>query len=176
MVSQRIALYRGRQFSATFGSLRVPARWATQVAWLLTVEGVAGAPTACSLRVKPQVMVVHSRNQLEEGRFQSTQDPLWADIGAHNSNMLLDGAFGEVASIDTLGALPSNTIAAVDAASTLSGSAFGSLIATTDANPAGAIIVAKRTAGGYWQRLYFDMTFTGGTSPAFQISLEAVLT
>lgn len=175
-MNQRIGLYRGRQFSSSFGSFRVPARWASQVAWLLSVEGVAGAPTACSLRVRPQIMVEHGRNQLEENRLSASQDPLWQDVTSFNSTLLLDGEFGEVASIDTVTALPSNAIAAVDAASTLAGSPFGSLIATTDTNAAGTIIIPKRTAGGYWQRLWFDMTFTAGTSPAFQISLEAVLT
>jgi len=149
MTMHKMGFYRGQAFTASFATPRIPARWAREVAWLLTVEGVTGTPTAASLVVVPQVAVMHSRNQTEESRFASTQDPLWQSLNpVDHAGMLPDGAFGEVAT---------HTIGAPDNAG------------------ANALIIPKRQAGGYWSRLYFDMTFTGGTTPGFQISLEAVL-
>lgn len=145
----KLGFYRGQTFTASFASPRVPARWAREIAWLLTVEGVTGAPTTASLRVYPQIAAMHTRNQTEESRFASTQDPLWTALDPYEHKGLLpDGAFGEVAT-QAIGA-PDNT-------------------------GVNALVIPKRQAGGYWSRLYFDMTFTGGTTPGFQLSLEAVL-
>lgn len=141
--------YRGQAFTASFGSFRIPARWAREVDWLLTVEGVTGAPTTASLRVVPQIAAMHTRNQNEESRFASTQDPLWVDLDpVQQPAMLPNGTFGEVAT-ETIGA-PLND---------------GST----------CLVIPRRVMGGHWQRLWFDMSFTGGTTPGFQISLEAVL-
>ncbi|NKV28209.1 hypothetical protein GS921_00235 [Rhodococcus hoagii] len=149
MTMHKNGFYRGQVFTASFATPRIPARWAKEVAWLLTVEGVTGAPTAASLRVTPQIAAMHTRNQLEDQRFTSTQDPLWQDINPYDHRgMLPDGAFGEVAT-HAIGA-PNND---------------GST----------CLVIPKRQAGGYWSRLFFDMSFTGGTTPGFQISLEAVL-
>lgn len=149
MTMHHNGFYRGQAFTASFASFRIPARWATEIAWLLTVEGVTGAPTTASLRVVPQIAVMHSRNQTEQSRFASTQDPLWVSLNpVEHQAMLLDGAFGEVAT-ESIGAVNND----------------GS----------NSLVIPKRQAGGYWSRLWFDMTFTGGATPGFQISLEAVL-
>jgi hypothetical protein len=149
MTMHKNGYYRGKVFTASFATPRIPARWADEIAWLLTVEGVTGAPTTASLVVHPQIAVMHSRNQLEDTRFSATQDPLWKNLTvAENRGMLPDGAFGEVAT-ETIGAVNND----------------GS----------NCLVIPKRQAGGYWSRLYFDMVFTGGTTPGFQISLEAVL-
>jgi hypothetical protein len=145
----KLGIYRGQQFTASFFSPRLIAREYREIAWLLTVEGFAGAPTTASLRVTPQIAAMHTRNQTEENRFQSTQDPLWQSLNpVEHRAMLPDGAFGEVAT-ETLGA------PATDGTNT--------------------IVIPKRQIGGYVSRLSFDLLFTGGTSPAVQISLEAVL-
>lgn len=150
MTIHKNGYYRGQIFTASFATPRIPARWAREIAWLLTVEGVTGAPTTASMVVYPQIAVMHSRNQSEDTRFSSTQDPLWRTLDpVQQAGMLPDGAFGEVAT-----------------------EAIGAVEPVTAAN---ALLIPKRVAGGYWSRLYFDLAFTGGSSPGFQISLEAVL-
>jgi len=149
MTMHKVGFYRGQAFTASFASFRIPARWATEIDWLLTVEGVTGTPTTASLRVYPQIAAMHTRNQTEDSRFASTQDPLWLSLNpVEHRGMLPDGTFGEVAT-ETFGAVNND----------------GS----------NSLVIPKRQAGGYWSRLYFDMTFTGGSTPGFQISLEAVL-
>ncbi|WP_332645098.1 hypothetical protein [Aeromicrobium sp.] len=149
MTMHKMGFYRGQSFTASFGSFRIPARWATEIDWLLTVEGVTGAPTTASLRVVPQIAAMHTRNQTEESRFASTQDPLWLSLNpTEHQGMLPDGAFGEVAT-EAIGAVNND----------------GS----------NSLVIPRRQLGGYWSRLWFDMAFTGGTTPGFQISLEAVL-
>jgi len=150
MTMHKNGYYRGKVFTASFATPRIPARWANEIDWLLTVEGVTGAPTFASMIVYPQIAVMHSRNQNEDTRFTSTQEPLWRSLDPiQNKGMLPDGTFGEVAT-----------------------QAIGPVENVTSAN---AIIIPKRVAGGYWTRLYFDLAFAGGTTPGFQISLEAVL-
>lgn len=148
MTMHKIAWYRGTQLlgnKITY-SARIPARWAKEIDWLLTVEGTIGSPTAASLRIIPQIAAMHTRDQLEDMRFQSTsQTPIWGPVP---DTMLPDGAPGEVATRS---------------------------LGDVNVDGSTALLVPFRQAGGYWTRLAIDVSTTGGDSAGFQISLEAII-
>lgn len=148
MTMHKIGFFRGTELlgNKVHYSHRIPARWATEIDWLLIVEGVIGAPASASLRVRPQIAAMHTRNQSEDTRFESaSQGPLWANVP---DSMLLDGAPGEVAT---------HTIGPVNNDGT------------------SCLVLPFRQVGGYWTRLGLDISTTSGETGGFQISLEAVL-
>lgn len=145
---QKVGFWRGVELlgNKTHYTHRIPARWAERIAWLVTVEGVLGEPASASLRLRPQIAAMHTRNQEEDQRFSPGQVPLWADVP---DSMLLDGAPGEVAT-HTLG--PVNN------------------------DGSSCVLIPFRQVGGYWTRLGFDISTTAGDTGGFQVSVEAVLT
>lgn len=148
MAMHKVGFFRGTHLltNKVHYSHRIPARWANEIDWLLTVEGVIGAPVSASLRVRPQVAAMHTRNQTEDTRFETaSQGPLWRDVP---DSMLLDGAPGEVAT---------HAIGAVNN------------------DGSSCIVLPFRQTGGYWTRLALDISTTSGESGGFQVSLEAVL-
>ncbi|QOC56272.1 hypothetical protein PP509_gp30 [Gordonia phage MichaelScott] len=149
MTMHKVAWYRGTQLlgNRRHYTHRIPARWADEIAFLLTVEGVIGEPSAASLRVVPQIAAMHTRNQNEDSQFATTQTPLWRDVTSTNSD-LLDRNPGEVAT---------HTIGPVNNDGT------------------SCILVPFTMRGGYWTRLALDISTTAGETGGFQISLEAVL-
>lgn len=149
MTMHKNGIYRSKELlgNKTTYTHRIPARWADQVYWLLTIEGTVGAPASASIRVTPQIAAMHTRNQLEDSRYESsTQGPLW--VNAPDS-MLPDGRPGEVAT---------QTIGEVN----VDGST--------------CVVIPFRQVGGYWSRLAIDISTTAGDLGGFKISLEAVLT
>lgn len=148
MTMHKVGFFRGVQLlnNKVHYSHRIPARWAGEIDWLLTVEGVIGSPASASLRVRPQIAAMHTRNQTEEFRFESaSQSPLWQNVP---DSMLPDGAPGEVAT---------HAIGAVNN------------------DGSSCLLVPFRQAGGYWTRLALDISTTSGETGGFQVSLEAVL-
>lgn len=144
----KVGFFRGVQLlgNKVHTTHRIPARWAGEIDWLLTVEGVLGEPTSASLRVRPQIAAMHTRNQSEDARFETaTQGPLWTNVP---DSMLLDGAPGEVAT---------HTIGAVNN------------------DGSSCLVIPFRQVGGYWTRLALDISTTSGDTGGFQVSLEAVL-
>lgn len=147
MTMHKVGLYRGTQLlgNKVHTSHRIPARWAGQIAWLLTVEGVLGEPASASLRVRPQIAAMHTRDQEEDARFFPNQAPLWANVP---DSMLPDGAPGEVAT---------------------------HAIGPVNNDGSSCILLPFRQVGGFWTRLAFDISTTAGATGGFQVSLEAVL-